>query len=170
MPSKTLFVRTAFVGAVLFLGSIAAATGVAGHSAVTSGHQTNATPWGAPGDPSKVTRTVTIIATEIKFNVSQLTFRQGDTVKFVFVNKGVQPHELMIADHAEQVEHRRLMAEMAGMTMPAGSHPAEGNVVDAKPGETKVLIWSFTKKGKFEFGCNYVGHAESGMIGTITVR
>ena len=170
MLPKGDFIRSAILCTVLAIGSISAATLAVAHSTASAGHATDATAWGAPGDPSKVTRTVTIIATEIKYNFTHLTFRQGETVKFVFVNKGEQPHELMIADHAEQVEHRAIMAQMAGMTMPAGGHAGEKNVVDAKPGEIKVLIWSFTRKGKFEFACNYIGHAESGMIGTIDVR
>lgn len=170
MPARSSLFRGAILAATLVLGLVAAATAVVAHSAASHGGRAADSPWGAPGDPSKVTQTVTIIGTEIKFNVTKLTFKQGTTVKFIFVNKGEQPHEFMIADHAEQVEHRAMMAQMAGMSMPAGSHPAEGNVVDAKPGETKVLVWHFTKKGKFEFACNYIGHAESGMIGTIGVR
>jgi hypothetical protein len=38
------------------------------------------------------------------------------------------------------------------------------------PGETKELVWQFTKPGSFEFACNIPGHAEAGMAGTITVR
>ena len=63
-----------------------------------------------------------------------------------------------------------MMSQMSGMNMTAGHQHDEGDVVDAKPGETKELIWRFTKRGKFQFACNYVGHAEAGMIGTINVR
>lgn len=91
-------------------------------------------------------------------------------MRFVFVNKGEQPHEFMIADAAEQDEHRKMMAEMSGASMPAAHQHVEGNVVDAKPGETKELTWRFTKRGKFQFACNYVGHAEAGMVVTIIVR
>jgi uncharacterized cupredoxin-like copper-binding protein len=161
--------RSAFLGAIVILGSIALAPCIAAPPAVSASHHLVGTRWGTPGDSSKVTRTVTIVATEIKYNVTHLTFRKGETVRFVFVNKGEQPHEFMIADAAEQAEHRKIMSEMSGMKMPAGNHD-DGNMVDAKPGEMKDLIWHFTKKGRFEFACNYVGHAEAGMIGTISVR
>lgn len=133
------------------------------------------TPYGRPGDPKKATRTVTIEATEIAFNTQALTFKTGETVKFVLVNKGEQNHELTIGDAAMQHEHREMMAAMPGMShaemdksMPG--HAMHGNSVDTKPGETRTIVWQFTKPGTFEFACNYPGHAEVGMEGKITVR
>lgn len=166
MPARTELARSIFLAAILSLGSFVTVNFADAHGVVSADQRAIETPWGSPGDPSRVTRTVTIVGTEIKFNVTRLSFRKGDTVRFVFVNKGEQPHEFMIADAAEQAEHRKMMAEMSGTSMPA----AEANVVDAKPGETKELIWRFTKRGKFQFACNYVGHAEAGMVGTIIVR
>ncbi|MCE9648402.1 MAG: cupredoxin family protein [Parvibaculum sp.] len=125
--------------------------------------------FGKPGDPKKVDRTVTIEATEIAFNVKELTFKKGETIRFVFVNKGEQPHEFTIANEAEQLEHRQMMSEMAGMDM-AGMHHNDGNSISTEPGETKELIWTFTTAGKFEFACNYPGHAEVGMEGPLIVR
>lgn len=170
MPVKVQFARNVLLTAILILGPIASAPCMAAPAAAYANLHAIATRWGVRGDPAKITRTVTIIATEIKFNVTRLTFKKGETVRFIFVNKGEQPHEFMIADAAEQEEHRTMMSEMSGTTMRAGSHDDEGNVVDAKPGETKELIWRFTKKGTFQFACNYVGHAEAGMIGTIDIR
>lgn len=122
--------------------------------------------FGKPGDPKKVDRTVTIEATEIAFNVKELTFKKGETIRFVFVNKGEQPHEFTIADEAEQAEHRQMMADMAGMEMDHN----DGNSISTEPGETKELVWTFTTAGKFEFACNYPGHAEIGMEGPLTVK
>lgn len=132
--------------------------------------------FGEPGDPKAVTRTVTITATEIDFDVHDLTFKTGETVKFVLVNKGQQNHELMIGDAASEAAHRKMMEEMPGMDHEAMEHAmgghmdVEGNAIDAHPGETKSLVWHFTKPGQKEFACNYPGHAELGMAGTITVR
>ena len=64
------------------------------------------------------------------------------------------------------------MSEM-GMDMMApqhlAMHVATGNTVVVSPGETKEIVWTFTKPGTFEFSCNFVGHAEVGMQGTISV-
>ena len=70
--------------------------------------------YGKPGNAMDVTRTVTLIATEMRYSENHLTFRAGDTVKFILINNGTKDHELMIADHAEQVEHRNKMAAVEG--------------------------------------------------------
>lgn len=124
---------------------------------------------GEPGDPKKATRTVTITATEIAFDIKKLTVKKGETVRFVLVNKGEQPHELTIADEAEQIAHRKMMQQMDGMDMASMGHN-DANNVSAEPGETKELVWTFTKAGTVEFACNYPGHAEVGMVGEIEVK
>lgn len=153
------------------------ATTILGSAALAStGHDgADANAAGQPGDPKRVTRTVRMEAGEIKFDIKQLTFKTGETVKFVLVNRGEQDHELTIGDRATQLEHREQMQEMATMPnmdmarMPGHQHTAE-SAIAVKPGETKELIWQFTKPGSFEFACNFPGHAEVGMAGTITVR
>ena len=95
-----------------------------------------------------------------------MNFKKGETVKLILTNKGTQDHEITIASAAEQQEHRQMMQEMAGMKM---THN-DGNSVSVAPGETKELVWDFTKSGSFEFACNYPGHAEIGMEGKIAVK
>lgn len=129
-------------------------------------HMQGEAAFGEPGNPKKVTRTVTITATEIAFDIKKLTVKKGETVRFVLVNKGEQPHELTIAGEAEQIAHRKMMQQMAGMSM---DH-SDANNVSAEPGETKELVWTFTKAGTIEFACNYPGHAEVGMVGEIEVK
>jgi len=50
------------------------------------------------------------------------------------------------------------------------AHAGAGNTVIVKPGETKSVTWKFTKPGEFLFACNFVGHSEAGMLGTISVK
>ena len=38
-----------------------------------------------------------------------------------------------------------------------------------EPSRTQQIAWTFTKPGKFMYGCLVPGHWESGMKGTITV-
>lgn len=142
-----------------------------GHS-----HAAKDRPWGKIGDPKKATRTVTITATEIAYDVKDLTFETGETVKFVLINNGEQNHELTIADRATQKEHQKMMADMPGMTheeMEAamGGHREDDDYsLDVKPGETKALVWQFVHPGSFTFSCNYPGHVELGMEGRIVVK
>lgn len=121
---------------------------------------------GHKGEAKDVNRTITIEASEIAFNLKSIDVKAGETIRFVLINKGEQPHEFALGDAAEQSAHREMMSEMAGMEM----EHTEGNSVSAEPGETKELIWTFTKAGQFEFSCNYPGHSELGMMGPLTVK
>lgn len=151
-----------------FATLLAGGTGLAAGAHDHAGHRTSLS-FGEPGDPKNVTRSVTIESTEIAFDAQEFNFKKGETVRFIFINKGEQPHEFMIGDMAAQAEHRKMMQEMAGIDMDSMGH-AEHNSISAKPGEAKELIWTFTTAGTFEFACNYPGHAELGMIGSIVVK
>ena len=132
--------------------------------------------FGSKGDSTKVSRTITIEASEIKYDVEQLAFQAGETIRFVITNKGEQPHELTIGDPAYQEVARQMMTHMAEMGMDlaapehAAQHASAGNTVVVAVGETKEIVWTFTKAGSLEFSCNMPGHAEVGMKGPITVN
>ena len=131
--------------------------------------------FGMKGDPAQAARTVNVEATEMQFDLTKLSVAVGETVRFVIRNLGEQPHEFTIGDAAYQENARAIMAHMSemGMDMMApqhlAMHVATGNTVVVSPGETKEIVWTFTKPGTFEFSCNFVGHAEVGMQGTISV-
>lgn len=132
--------------------------------------------FGEKGDPAKVTRTVRIEAADIKFDVVDLAFKTGETVRFTIVNVGEQPHEFTIGDAAYLTAARAMMAHMVEMGMDvtspmhAAMHGSAGNTATLAPGETKEIVWRFSKPGKFAFACNMPGHAEAGMTGAITVN
>ncbi len=132
--------------------------------------------FGEKGTPSSATKTVKIVGEEIRYDVTALTLKTGDTVTFQFTNKGEQPHEFTIGDTAYQEAAKQMMAMMTemGMDMTAPEHEAAhaeaGNTVIVKPGETKSLTWKFTKPGDFLFACNFVGHSVAGLLVNITVK
>ena len=59
--------------------------------------------FGEKGDPSKATKTVKVAGEEIRYDVTSLTLKTGDTITFQFTNKGEQPHEVTIGDAAYQL-------------------------------------------------------------------
>jgi len=121
--------------------------------------------WACFGEPGQhATRTVAIVATEMKFTPSNLAVARGETVRFVITNRGKMRHEFVIGDQAFQTQHMREMAQMPGMTM------SEVNEADLAPGQTKTIAWRFTKAGEFLFACDLPGHAQQGMVGHIHVR
>src|SRR5216684_1780556 len=130
--------------------SAQAASGVSAHAHEHDGDATGTA--GGPGKASDVTRTVRIDAGDTTFNVKQIQVKAGETIKFV------------IASHDEHLEHRKMMQEMAGMTM-----DDEPNAVTIDPGQFKELIWKFGKDKDVEFACDIPGHAEQGMAGKFRI-
>jgi uncharacterized cupredoxin-like copper-binding protein len=150
---------------MLIAGAAFAATG--GHG----GHGTHApSASGKLGSAKAVTRTVKLDASEYAFSATTLSFKTGETVKFVVTNKGKSKHELTIGTAEEQAAHQAEMEAMAGMKHDESSHEMPPNSLHVAPGETRELVWTFTKPGQLVFACNYPGHADLGMKGGIAVQ
>lgn len=116
-------------------------------------------------------RTVEIDMGLIWFHPRSVTVRAGETVRFVLHNSTEQvPHEFTVGSETMQKGRRELIEEMSAATPIEtrihNSSPYDSpNAVIVLPGETKELIWTFTKTKRFEFGCNIPGHYEFGMKG-----
>lgn len=151
----------------------AAALALTAAISFASAAESSDTNFGRPGDAGAVTRTIKVEGHEFEFTPSTLDVKAGETIKFVFSNTGTQAHEFTIGDAAFQAQHREMMAKPGHDHMEGhahGMHGATGNVVSAQPGETRELIWQFTKAGTFELDCNVPGHADLGMTAVIDVR
>ncbi len=161
---------TKTISALILASALAAAAPAFANEGAMHHHtEAEAAAFGKLGNAKNVDRTITITATEIAFDVKNITVKAGETVRFVLVNKGEQPHELSIGSTDEMAEHRQMMVDMAGMDM-SEMHHEEGNSISTEPGETKELIWQFGKAGSYEFSCNYPGHSEIGMTGPLVVK
>ena len=129
---------------------------------------------GRPGDPAKVTRTIEVVATDNAFSLKALDVRDGETVRFVVRNDGMDPHELTIGTVAEHAEHRQPDEGDDGDCMKKGGHAGhsmadmahEGGVW-VEPGKTASFVWTFARTPNLEFACNIPGHYEDGMKGPI---
>ncbi|HYW56624.1 MAG TPA: cupredoxin family protein [Polaromonas sp.] len=120
--------------------------------------------WGIAGDAKAVQRTVTLTMTDnMRFTPDKLTFKQGETVRFVIQNKGKLLHELVIGTKKELDEHAALMVKFPGMEH---DEPYMAHVAAGKAGG---LIWTFNRVGEFDFACLIAGHYQAGMVGKISV-
>ena len=120
--------------------------------------------FGHPGEASEATRTIKMVATDIKFTPTAITVRKGETVRFEIVNQGKLDHEFVLGDNAEQVEHDKEMAATPGMRM---NHV---NGVGVAPGKSARLIWTFTKPGTLQYACHVPGHFLAGMVGQLKIE
>ena len=143
---------TAIIAAALLAPALAMAD--AGHGAAI----------GKAGDPKKVTRTIKISGSDkMRYNPSEIVVKRGETVRLVVKNSGKIDHELVLGMMKELKEHAELMRKHPGM-----EHD-EPNAVYIRPGETREIIWQFSKAGTVDFACTVPGHFEAGMGGSIKV-
>jgi uncharacterized cupredoxin-like copper-binding protein len=129
-----------------------------------AGHKGGHYSFGEPGKESEVTRTVEVTADDrngMRFAMDVGSIRQGETIKFVVTNKGMGEHEFSVGDTASQRAHAKLMAKNPDM-----KHEGDPSAIHIPPGETKELIWKFSKpvQGQIVFACQMPGHYEGGMV------
>lgn len=120
--------------------------------------------FGRQGDPKWVTRTIAVDMTDaMRFAPAEITVKQGETVRFIVINKGKIMHEMVIGTMDELKAHGELMKKHPGMEHdePYMSH--------VSPGKKEALVWQFTNTGEFYFACLIPGHFEAGMVGKIKV-
>ena len=120
--------------------------------------------FGKAGDPKKVTRTINFrMSDKMRFDPSNITVKQGETVKFVVRNNGKLMHEMVFGTMQELKEHAELMKKFPDM-----EHD-EPYMAHVGPGKTEEIIWQFTKVGEFDFACLIAGHFDAGMMGKVKV-
>ncbi|MGH8307651.1 MAG: cupredoxin domain-containing protein [Gammaproteobacteria bacterium] len=121
-------------------------------------------PYGHPGSSGKPATVIHIQALDtLRFRPESITVHRGETVKFVVSNDGKLTHEFVIGDAALQAAHEKEMQAMAGKPM----HDVNG--ITLPPGQTKTLVWTFTRDGVTEYACHEPGHFAAGMVGKITI-
>lgn len=125
------------------------------------GHSNSAA--GRPGNPKKISRAIKITALDIKYDKPEIQVKAGETIKFVVTNTGKLRHEFMIGDMEEQRQHAEMMKQMPDMVH------EDANTLTLEPGETKSLVWQFTRAGKLEVACHIPGHYEAGMVSNVIV-
>ncbi len=139
---------------------------------------------GKPGKAADATRTIEIIMKDNYYEPESLTFKEGETVRFVIKNAGELVHEFNIATAEMHVAHQPEMMMMVDHgvlepdrinweaakkmqeTMGHGMHN-EPNSVLLEPGKSGEMIWTFPAHAKLQFGCNVPGHYDAGMQGDI---
>lgn len=123
---------------------------------------------GQPGDPKKPARTVEVVMREadgkMMFVPNRIEVRRGEQIRFVIRNVGELEHEFVLATKAENRKHAEEMRKNPDMEH---EDPNMARVAAKKSGE---IVWRFTKRGVFEFGCLIPGHYEAGMFGTVIVK
>ena len=197
--SKRTFKATAFSAFIVLSAAAVAGGAIAtgshsgghgekmGHDAEKGHGHGHVMAIGEPGDAAKVDRTITVTMHDNYYEPEEIKIKEGETVRFVVINKGEFLHEFNIGTTAMHTAHQKEMAMMAehGMITPTGidhekmkmdhgdgkmmmAHD-DPNSVLLEPGKRDEVIWKFTKAMDLEFACNVPGHYDSGMMGPIHI-
>ena len=164
------FIRQLASACVLLAAAAAANAAAPHHGGEGHAHKPPAAaqkeqkPWGIAGDAKSVTRTVALAMDDsMRFTPDTLSFKQGETVRFVIRNQGKLLHELVIGTKAELDAHAAMMAKS-----PAMKHE-DPSTAHVPAGKSSELVWTFNRAGEFDFACLVAGHYQAGMVGKISV-
>ncbi|WP_246148790.1 cupredoxin domain-containing protein [Skermanella pratensis] len=177
---RTLHAVAALVTGAGFLAVSAAAVAAPGKA----GHTHDTTAIGEPAKATAKTRTVQVEMGDNYYEPETIAVKAGETVRFVVRNTGEFLHEFNIgtADacgppegnghdggprHADETGVNEEMMKMDHSGMPDMGHSMkhdDPNSVLVEPGQTRELVWKFSKQATIEFACNMPGHYESGMV------
>jgi uncharacterized cupredoxin-like copper-binding protein len=162
-----LLALTAFIGASIFSqGAVAHGPGTqGGPSTASTDNEELSTPFGRPGDPKSVSRTVTVrMSDTMRFSPDSLSVKRGETIRFIVKNDGKLLHEMVLGSDESLREHAALMRKFPEM-----EHD-EPYMVHVEPGKTGEMVWTFDKSGDIGFACLIPGHYEAGMTGKVTAE
>jgi uncharacterized cupredoxin-like copper-binding protein len=147
---------------------IAGALAVAAPSPVTAHDPKAGFSAGQPGNPKRPARVIEVTMKEgdgkMLYVPDRIEVRRGEQVRFVLTNVGELDHEFLLATTAENLKHGEVMKKYPDM-----EHD-DPNGKRLKPSGKSAILWRFTKRGKFEYGCLIPGHREAGMVGTVIVK
>jgi uncharacterized cupredoxin-like copper-binding protein len=157
MISATLLVSLATIAPA------SAGPGTPGH-----GHDQGGFSAGQPGDPKKPARVVLVHMREgdgkMAFTPDRVEVKRGEQIRFMLSNGGLLDHEFVLATTEENEKHAEEMKKNPDM-----EHD-DPNAKRVAPKQKSEIVWRFTKRGTFEYGCLIPGHREAGMTGTIVVK
>ncbi len=151
----------------LLLAALPAAVlahGDAGHARHAGPVVKEQKPWGIAGERAAARRRIEVgMSDDMRFTPARIEVRQGETVRFVFRNRGQTLHEFVLGTKPVLEEHAALM-----MKFPDMEHD-EPYMAHVAPGTSGEIVWTFNRAGEFDFACLIPGHYQAGMVGQVVV-
>lgn len=114
-------------------------------------------------------RTVEIDMLDIAYQpTTPVSAKAGETIRFVFHNKGSIRHDAFIGDAAAQADHEKEMGQKEGGGHNMGGEQ-EKDAITVDPGKTGELTHTLERAGTLEIACHEAGHYAAGMKIVVTV-
>lgn len=139
---------------------------------------------GAPAPPVAIDqpgradapRDVNVILRDYLFQPTPITLVRGETVRFVIINGGLEPHEFVLGDASVQEAWARADAAATPPAPFATSPPASvpvgtgGLRVLLASGAEAAAVYTVPQEGDLQLMCHLPGHVAEGMIGRVELR
>ena len=102
--------------------------------------------------------------TEMKFDIQNITAKEGSKVKITLINESSDPamiHNIVFIEYGtrKEIAMEAIQSGMSTKYIPNNNNVIAGSDL-ANPGETIILEFDAPKKGNYEFLCTYPGHSE----------
>ena len=101
---------------------------------------------------------------EMKFDIPNITAKEGSKVKITLINESIDPamiHNIVFIKYGtrKEIAMEAIQSGMSTKYIPNNNNVIAGSDL-ANPGETIILEFDAPKKGNYEFLCTYPGHSE----------
>ena len=108
-------------------------------------------------------RTVEVDMVDIAFEPDTIEVARGETIRFLFTNRGEVAHDAFIGDRAAQATHEAEMRERDDDAHDSGHGDDDADAVTVEPGDSAELTYTFDESETVEIGCHQPGHYDAGM-------
>jgi uncharacterized cupredoxin-like copper-binding protein len=120
--------------------------------------------FGRAGDATKASRT---LAVELTANggcsPASFAVKQGETLRLIAKNAGAAEQDLALGTAGDLKAHAEMLRKFPQM------QAAQSNRITVKPGESRELVWQFTKAGEFNLGCGAPARFDAAAAGKVVV-
>ncbi|ACZ43050.1 nitrite reductase, copper-containing [Thermobaculum terrenum ATCC BAA-798] len=142
--------------------------------AMTGGHGGSQGSYGSEQSASsqKSVASITVRASEFKFEPSTIKVQAGKTTRVTFINNGVVEHDLEVKGlKADEV---KVLGQSSGLSQQLASQmqqkTSEGVVyVAAAPKQQTTIEFKASQEGTYQVACTVPGHEQAGMHGELVV-
>lgn len=129
-------------------------------------HGVAAAAWGGlvevPADQDRAE--IQVEMKEFRFSPAEVHVKQGQTVRFVFHDRGSLAHDAFFGPADAQDARERAVSAGAALSETGGAP-----WVDVQPGADGAFEITFTTPGRFAIGCHISGHWVAGMSMVVVV-
>lgn len=112
---------------------------------------------------------ITLVATDIAFDKTNLEVEAGRPVRITLDNQGVLEHDFSIQEIPTSGEILEGSSETDDHDMGHVTESPDVHVA-AMTGNSHAVEFTPAEAGEYEYYCTVSGHREAGMVGTLTVR